>query len=76
MDILTSVVSPEIFYLRDIVQKITFLLITAWRYLYNLTMQLIGSNGIYTPMSLGACSLSRNMVETWDTFPKGLLRHC
>ena len=76
MNILTSAVSPEMFCLCDTVQKITFLLITAWKYLYNLTMQLIGFNGIYTPKSLGACSLCRSRVETWGTFPKELLKHC
>lgn len=69
MNILSSVVSPEMFCLCDTVQKITFLLITAWKYLYNLTMQLIGFNGIYTPMSLGTCSLRRSRVETWGMFP-------
>lgn len=60
------------FYLCN-VHKIIFLSIITWKYLYNLTLQLISFNGIHTPMSLGACSLSRRMVETWGMSPKGLL---
>lgn len=73
MSILTSAVCFKIIYLCDIVQKIIFLLIITRKYLYNLTIELIGFNGIHIPVSLGACSLSRNMVETRDMLPKELL---
>lgn len=73
MSILTSAVCFKMFFLCDIVQKIIFLLIITRKYLYNLTIELIGFNGTHIPISLGACSLSRNMAETRGVLPKELL---